>query len=77
MWRVHRTIDERGIHNVWYTICRGGGGVGGVREYVVIIPRTESFVPEHSPRVLSMRRCASKSSKIKMELEPGGENPVH
>lgn len=43
-----------------------GGAVGVVREYVVIIPRTESFVPEHSPRVLSMRRCASKSNKIKM-----------
>lgn len=43
----------------------------GVREYVVVIPRTESFVPENSPRVLSMRRCASKSSKIMMGLDPG------
>jgi hypothetical protein len=74
-WRVHITRDERGIHDVRYTICNGGRAVGGVRKYVVIIPRTESCVPENSPRVLSMRKCGSGSDKIKMELELGGEGP--
>jgi len=49
--------------------------MGGVRKYVVIIPRTKSCVPENSPKVLSMRKYAM-SNKIKMGLELGGEGPV-
>jgi hypothetical protein len=34
-------------YGILYAVVMGEGGAGGgVRKYVVIIPRTESFVPE-------------------------------
>ena len=62
---------------VYYMQWWGRGAVGGVRKYVVIIPRVESFVPENRSKSVIYAEVRKSSSKIKMGLDPGGEGPVH